>query len=345
MMKNRKVPFATLLVGALLTVASRGAGAAVVTITDCVNDPNLVKQSKTTKVDVGTDDLVIQCALLPLPGTERFDLRANNITVQGSAGSIMATGKSPSIRLTAIDEIVLTNTTLTSDNGNGGFFIRSGNGITITNSVLDISVTAPPSFGKKLSIQCTNVGCPITLTNTQLRGNRIEVIAQGDLTGSGNTFTTGGPRPRIDKISRGGKIDLTGAAGGGGGQAGPKCNGGGGGGGGQFGTNEGRIRDIACTDIILDGQTIRTGRFITITAGTCGAGNISLVNAIVNNDFGKPGEIVITAAGGAGMIDIDGAQITDDDDKGQVDVSEMNGREQVPHTGFNNVVGTPLLDN
>ncbi len=343
MMKTRKVPFAPLLVSVLLLLASRGAGAAVVTITDCVNDPHLVKQSKTTKVDVGTDDLVIQCALVPLPGTERFDLRANDITVQGTGGSIAATGKSPSVRMTAIDEIFLLNTSITSSNGNGGFSIRAGNGITITNSVVDVSVTVPPTFGKKLTIECKNVGCPITINNSQIRGHRILIQAVGDLTGAGNTFTSGGPRPYVYKISTGGKIDLSGGGGGGGGS--DKCGGGGGGGGGQFGGNEGRIRDIACTDVILDGQTIRTGRFITITAGTCGTGNVSLVNAIVSNDFGKPGEIVITAANGAGQIDIQGASITDDDDKGQVDVSEMNFREQVPHTGFNNVVGTPALDN
>src|SRR5262249_685741 len=166
MMKIRKVPVGPFLVGALVALVSRGASAAVVTITDCTNDPHIVQQAQTLKVDVGTDDLVIQCALAPLGATAKLDLRANNVTVQGPGGSLSATAKSPSIRVTATDRIVLSNTTATSNNGNGGMFFRSGNGIDVTNSTVDVSQTVPATFGKALKIECKNPGCGMTFNGS-----------------------------------------------------------------------------------------------------------------------------------------------------------------------------------
>ena len=88
--------------------------------------------------------------------------------------------------------------------------------------------------------------------------------------------------------------------------------------------------DLACTEI-------RVSENVTLKAG----GNIDLTDATIDNTTGKCGEIVITAGG---QINIQGATIIDDDCPNPGDVSEMNGREQVPHTGFANVVGTPLVD-
>ncbi|HYR95357.1 MAG TPA: hypothetical protein VEM57_01420, partial [Candidatus Binatus sp.] len=46
--------------------------AAVVTITDCVADPHVVAHapSSSTRIELGTDDLVLACPLAPLPGTD-----------------------------------------------------------------------------------------------------------------------------------------------------------------------------------------------------------------------------------------------------------------------------------
>ena len=46
-----------------------------------------------------------------------------------------------------------------------------------------------------------------------------------------------------------------------------------------------------------------------------------------------------------GIVNIQSATLVDDDCPKAVDVSEINGREQLPHEGFNDIVGTPAVDN
>ncbi len=89
-------------------------------------------------------------------------------------------------------------------------------------------------------------------------------------------------------------------------------------------------------DIDLSCTKIHVSENISIKA----TGNVDLTNATLDNTSGKCGEIIINGA----QINIQGATIIDDDCLSPGDVSEMNGREQVPHTGFANVVGTPLVD-
>src|SRR5258706_7473546 len=133
-----KTRVAAFVLGALVALTGRDASAAVVTITDCVNDPHLDIFSSTTRVDVGADDLVIKCALAPIGNTEHLTLLANRITVDGPSGMLAAPGKSPSIRMKARADIVLTNTTLESTNGRGGFNFQAVTGLTITNTLLSI---------------------------------------------------------------------------------------------------------------------------------------------------------------------------------------------------------------
>ena len=149
-MKTVKMSFAAVALSAFVALSSRSAAAAVVTITDCLADPHLDTFSSTTRIDVGADDLVIQCALVPVGNTEHITLLANRITVQGPSGTIAAPGKSPSIRMKAKADIVLTNTTLESTNGRGGFSLQAITGITAINSVLSIS--DPPNFGRQMTL-------------------------------------------------------------------------------------------------------------------------------------------------------------------------------------------------
>jgi hypothetical protein len=93
----------------------------------------------------------------------------------------------------------------------------------------------------------------------------------------------------------------------------------------------------AAGDIDISGQQYNVAEGITISAG----GNINLTNTLLDNDFGKCGEITVTSGA---QITIDGATLIDDDCRGNPDVSELNGREAVPHTGFNGVVGKPAVD-
>jgi hypothetical protein len=95
------------------------------------------------------------------------------------------------------------------------------------------------------------------------------------------------------------------------------------------------IRALDDIDLNHDHYLIAEG--ITITGG----GNVNLTNAELRNDFGKCGEITVTAGG---QINIQGATLVDDDCRNIPDVSTLNGREEVPHTGFADVVGFPALD-
>ncbi len=103
------------------------------------------------------------------------------------------------------------------------------------------------------------------------------------------------------------------------------------------GSTESTLTIRALNDIDLSNDHYLVAENITVTAG----GNIDLTNAELRNDFGKCGEIVVTAGG---QVTIQGATLVDDDCRNNPDVSTLNGREEVPHTGFNDVVGFPVLD-
>jgi hypothetical protein len=64
-----------------------------------------------------------------------------------------------------------------------------------------------------------------------------------------------------------------------------------------------------------------------------------LVGATVRNDFGKRGRITILADEGNGQVKI-GATVVDDGPE----VSSINGRAELPHEGFANVIGPADLD-
>jgi hypothetical protein len=93
----------------------------------------------------------------------------------------------------------------------------------------------------------------------------------------------------------------------------------------------------AAGDIDLTGDIYVIGESITVAAG----GNVNLTNASLRNDFGKCGEIVVTAGG---QVNVQQATLVDDNCREKPDVSELNGREELPHTGFNDVVGFPTVD-
>lgn len=93
----------------------------------------------------------------------------------------------------------------------------------------------------------------------------------------------------------------------------------------------------AAIDIDVSGDHYVVAEGITIAAG----GNVNLTNTELRNDFGKCGEIVVTSGG---QINVQGAALVDDDCRGKPDISTLNGREELPHSGFNDVVGFPLID-
>jgi hypothetical protein len=95
----------------------------------------------------------------------------------------------------------------------------------------------------------------------------------------------------------------------------------------------------AAGDIDVDCDRAVIGHHIKLTAG----GDISARGAELRNDIPKKGgEILIDAVG---QVDIEGATIVEENINPNVpDFATINGRDQVPHTGFNRVVGVPVLD-
>ncbi|HJQ83021.1 MAG TPA: hypothetical protein VKA21_03025 [Candidatus Binatia bacterium] len=311
------------LLGGLLLAAivAPAAHAAVVTVVDCTAPPVLAKGSSTS-IDVHGDDLVIACPLVPLPGTGRIKLHARRITVAGPAGSVVTPAGKLAIKVRADADLTIENTSVETT-GNGAIRLTARSGITINNSVVTTGGT--DVFGRSILLQCNDAGCPLDVSRSSVVSNHIKVVIQGTITAVDSTVLSRGGRALVTVRSRAGDVKLC-------------CD--------QVqSTNEGNVFIDAARDVDLSSTLIATGENIWVRAGLAGAGSAQLANSSLTNDFGKEGQIEVTAAGGAGQVDIGGASLVDDDyPRRSTDVSELNGREEVPHQGFNNTVGTPDTD-
>jgi hypothetical protein len=307
---------------ALILAAPVSGQAATVTVTDCTTAP-VETRGRATVLDVRPDDLVLQCALAPLPGTQRILVRANDITVDGPAGGISSPFKGRSIDVRADGALTILNASLDGANSNARMRLRAATGITIDSSILSVRGADKP--GRELRIECRGAGCVTNICASTLEAGRIRITGDGDIIGDFSTLRSESPRDRIWVTSVEGNVLFCGVQ--------------------MLGDVEGSIRVRACGDIDLTQGVLAIGRNIDIEAGLCGTGQVILNAASLRNDFGKKGDIEITAAGGAGQVDITGATLIDDDKSvSTTDVSEINGREETPHEGFNNTVGTPNLD-
>jgi hypothetical protein len=307
----------------LIAAAPAPGWAATVTVTDCTASGPAIAKGKTTVLDVRPDDLVLQCALTPLPGTERILVRANKITIDGPAGGISSPFKGRSIDVRADADIVVRNAVLDAANGNARMRLRSVTGFDIDASVLTAGDVTRP--GRELRIECSGDLCPLEFSDSTFEAGRIRMLIQGEILGDLSTIRTASPRDRILIRSFQSNVIFCDVD--------------------VLGDVEGRIDVLAFGDIDLTASTLSIGRDINILAGLGGTGQVVMKNTTVRNDFGKPGDIIVEAAGGAGQVDIVGATIIDDDKPATVnDVSEINSREEAPHEGFNNTVGTPNLD-
>jgi hypothetical protein len=311
---------AALLLGALGAFAAP-ASAAVVNVTDCTAPP-VVARGRTTAVDVGTDDLVLRCALVPLPGTGRITMRANRITVAGPAGTVNTPTDKLAIRLKADADITLDSTSLEAS-GNGGIRLIARTGVTVRTTIITTGDTT--RTGKSILFQCLGTGCPMFVSRSNVVSNVIKVAIDGPVTTVNSTFLTRGGRALLTLRSRASDANLC-------------CS--------TFqGTNEGNVFINAFSKVDLTGSQVLTGENIRVNSGLGGSGMSELLGATLSNDFGKEGQIDVSAASGASQIDIDGATLIDDDfPRRASDVSRLNGREQLPHEGFNNTVGTPQTD-
>lgn len=190
-----------------LGLGATAAPAATVTLTDCTAPPVRLVGKKTV-IDAPADDLVIQCALLPLNGQGRIEVTARSIFVDGdNGGSVAAAGKGTAIKLEALGaaadgrSIRIESSNVTGANRNG-----------------DVEMTGPGAFevrssglqaGGFLRLQCTGTSCPITLDDVQSASNDLDVDAQGTVTIRSSRLVTSSPIDRVDIQSASGDVLIT----------------------------------------------------------------------------------------------------------------------------------------
>jgi hypothetical protein len=350
--RGRYVALALAAVG----VAAAPATAAVVTVTDCVNDAHIVVQNgtDTTRIEVGADDLVIACPLEPLGGTDGIVLAGANVTIQGPAGRVAADGSGTSVRITASATFSAIDTVLEATDGNGAMDIIAVGNILFEGTTVTVGATG--AGGDLLLITCTGAApdCTITASASSFKSREVDIIAVGDIILGGVTITTNSPRDRVEIISLHGNVDAgTGTTAQG--QQGPvnKCLG---------GTDpistpnvilggpESDLLIQAFGFVDLSGSRITVAQNIDVMSGVGGGAAsvpafIDLTGAAIRNDVGKRGEIVMVADETVETITIEDVLLIDDDESAGVnDVSELNGCEVVPRAGCPNVVGTPSVD-
>ncbi len=178
-----------LLVSASILLTATFARAAT-TITDC-SAPPIKTQNGKTVLNLPGQDVVIQCAFINLPGTERVEIDAGSITVDGpNGGSVTASGKGAAVTLEATGAITLKNANVTAANSNGNAVVEAGGNILVTGGQLQA--------GDNFRVECTGAGCTVKLDGTHADANQLRIIGVGDVTiAPGSVLTSHGPRDII----------------------------------------------------------------------------------------------------------------------------------------------------
>jgi hypothetical protein len=198
------------LVGIVLALGTVGAARATVTITNCAGSPAIQVVNKKTVVDVPGDTVVIQCALVPLPGSDQTQVTAAAITVDGpGGGSVGSTGKgTQATLLQAIGgDVLINDADVVADNSNGGVVIDAAGAITVT-AGSTIRSGPPGPGGDRVTM---TAGSTINVAGAVIEGREIVITANGTVTISPtSTLVTDGPRDRIEITSRGGDVIVAG---------------------------------------------------------------------------------------------------------------------------------------
>jgi hypothetical protein len=316
----------TILAIGLLALTAPSLHAAVVTVTDCVNDPHIQVNlgSDQTKIDVGADDLVLMCALSPVGYTHRIQLAAHNVTIKGD---VIASGTTNAVRVDASGTFAAMGVTIQSSNNNGDMSITAVGDMTFTDSTVIVGADLT-NGGDTMNVTCTGASpdCTISATNSTFKSGNLFITAVGDILMRSTHIITVSPRDDSRLESTHGNVCLP-------------CDDD------IMGGNESSLKIFAFGFVDLPAIKIMVAQNITITSGV-GAGaasvdaHIDLTGAVINNNFGKPGAITITADEGRAQVTIQDAIIIQEGP----DVATINGRSTLPHQGFANIVGVPALD-
>ncbi len=192
-----------------LVAATAVPAPAVVVLTDCAGDPHLVANpgTDTTHLDVGAEDLVVRCPLQPLPGTSRIVIRAHDVTVEGPAGSISASGKTKAVDIRATGTFTALDTVIESTNGNAEMDVIAVGDMLFRGT--QVFVGTPDAGGDLLTIECTGPGCMIEAAAGTLFTSRLmKILAVGDILMQTTTIRTHGPRDFITIRSSAGNVCL-----------------------------------------------------------------------------------------------------------------------------------------
>ncbi len=182
-----------------------GTFAHATTITNCGSPPFTTVNGKTV-LNAPGQDVIIQCALMNLPGTERVEVIAGSITIDGpNGGSVSASGKGLAINLQATGTITIKDATVTAANSNGDAIIQAGGNIVVFGSQLQA--------GEALRVECTGSGCTVNFNGTHADANQLRIIGVGDVNITpGSVITSHGPRDLIFIKSLDGDVSLGGGS-------------------------------------------------------------------------------------------------------------------------------------
>jgi hypothetical protein len=278
----------------------------VVTVTNCAAPPVTI-QSSWTQINLPGKDVVLQCALNSLPGTDGNRIIARSIKVDGAnGGSVLATG-TQGVQLTASGTpcseatIEILSTTVRSGNSNANLKITACGDIVMSQS--NVVAGTVGSFGGVLLV--TSTAGRICADTDTFYGEHLTLESSLDFHARGSSFTSDSPLDYIRIISDNGSVFAGGST------ATPPClpN--------TFrGGPESNLTVTAKGIVDLSNVCADLAENITISATGSGfdcAGDtiVDLTGAELRNDFSKPGSITVTACANAGKIEITDAILVD----------------------------------
>jgi hypothetical protein len=189
------------------TILLSGTFARAATITNCMGAPVTTVNGKTV-INLPGQDVIIRCALMALPGTDRVEVNAGSITIDGpNGGSVTATGKGLAINLQATGAITIKDANVTAANGNGDAVVQAGGNIQVTGGHLQA--------GAGFRVECTGAACTVNLNGVHAEANQLKIIGVGTVTITpGSVLKSHGPRDLIfiksltgDVLLGGGSLD------------------------------------------------------------------------------------------------------------------------------------------
>jgi len=178
---------------------------AATTITNCSGPPITTFNGKTV-LNLPGQDVILQCNLMGLPGTDRVEVTAGSLVVDGpNGGGLTASGKGLAINVLTTGALTIKNATVTAANSNGDAVLQAGGNIQ--------TIGGQIQAGEGLRLECTGASCTVNVNGTHFDANDLRLIAVDDLIVSpGSIIMSHGPRDLIFLKSVSGDVLLGGGS-------------------------------------------------------------------------------------------------------------------------------------